>query len=229
MDRKTLAAAVDALAIPFTAEADKLWTTIKETLQKTLVEAGVDKIAKLNYHEGFSAEIEVEIPGKMYGHSMDLYFFDDWHDETFTNKREVKLNVGTFGSFSTSMKPEVNFYIVAGAIAKNLSKLQEKFDAIDFESYRIARQNYNRARNELEKHDRDQKMAERLQLEHCIEAKLVPGTKLRVGTTWKNEPIYDVIERATSKLIFLKSNYGRQTKKNEAVNMILNNKWKFTV
>ena len=226
MDRKTLAAAVDELAIPFTAEADKLWATIKEKLQETLVEAGVDKIAKLNYHEGYSAEIEVEIPGKTYGHSMNLYFFDNWNDE-ISPKREVKLNVGTFGSFGASMKPEVNFYIVAGAIAKNLSKLQEKFDAIDFESYRIARQNYNRARNELEKHDRDQKMAERLHREHDIEAKLVSGTKLRVGTTWKNEPIYDVIERATSKLIFLKNNYGCQTKKNEAISMILNNKWEF--
>lgn len=137
------------------------------------------------------------------------------------------MNVGTFGSFSANMKPEVNFYIVAGAIAKNLSKLQEKFDAIDFESYRIARNNYSRAKNELEKYDRDQKMAERLQSEHDIEAKLVPGTKLRVGTTWKNEPIYDVIERSTSKLIFLKNDYGRKTKKTEAINMILNNQWEF--
>lgn len=226
MDRKTLAAAVDALAIPFTAEADKLWATIKEKIQETLVEAGVDKIAKLNYHEGFSAEIEVEIPGKTYGHSMNLYF-DNWRDEISTNKREVKLNVGTFGSFSAAMEPEVDFYIVAGAIAKSLLKLQEKFDAIDFESYRIARRNYNRARNELEKHDRDQKMAERLQLEHYIEAKLVPGTKLRVGSTWKNEPIYDVIERATNKLIFLKNDYSRRTKKTEAISMILNNQWEF--
>ena len=226
MDRNTLAAAVDAHATSYYAEADKLWSTIKEKLQETLVEAGVDKIAKLNYHEGCSAEIEVEIPGKTYGHSMNLYFFDNWHDE-ISPKREVKLNVGTFGSFSAGMKPEVNFYIVAGAIAKNLSKLQEKFDAIDFESYRIARNNYSRAKNELEKYDRDQKMAERLQREHDIEAKLVSGTKLRVGTTWKNEPIYDVIERATSKLIFLKNNYGRQTKKNEAISMILNNKWEF--
>ena len=161
MDRKTLAAAVDALAIPFTAEADKLWATIKEKLQETLVEAGVDKIAKLIYHEGCSAEIEVEIPGKTYGHSMNLYFFDNWNDE-ISLKREVKLNVGTFGSFGASMKPEVNFYIVAGAIAKNLSNLQEKFAAIDFESYRIARNNYSRAKNELEKYDRDQKMTERL-------------------------------------------------------------------
>ena len=226
MDRNTLAAAVDALATSYYAEADKLWATIKEKLQETLVEAGVDKIAKLNYHEGCSAEIEVEIPGKTYGHSMNLYFFDSWHDE-ISPKREVKLNVGTFGSFSASMKPEVNFYIVAGAIAKNLSKLQEKFDAIDFESYRIARNNYSKAKNELEKYDRDQKMAERLQSEHDIEAKLVPGTKLRVGTTWKNEPIYDVIERSTSKLIFLKNDYGRQTKKTEAINMILKNHWEF--
>ena len=224
MDRNTLAAAVDALATSYYAEADKLWATIKEKLQETLVEAGVDKIAKLNYNEGCSAEIEVEIPGKTYGHSMNLYFFDSWHDE-ISPKREVKLNVGTFGSFSASMKPEVNFYIVAGAIAKNLSKLQEKFDAIDFEPYRIARNNYSKAKNELEKYDRDQKMAERLQRGHDIEAKLVPGTKLRVGTTWKNEPIYDVIERSTSKLIFLKNDYGRQTKKTEAINMILKNHW----
>ena len=226
MDRKTLAAAVDALAIPFTAEADKLWATIKEKLQETLVEAGVDKIAKLNYDDGDSAEIEIEIPGKKFGHTMNLYFFDRWY-ETSDNKRKVELNVGTFGSFGATMEPEVNFYIVAGALAKNLSKLQEKFDAIDFESYRIARRNYNRAKSALEKYDRDQKMAERLQREHDIEAKLVPGTKLRVGTTWKNEPIYDVIERATNKLIFLKNDYGRQTKKTEAISMILNNKWEF--
>ena len=226
MDRKTLAAAVDALAIPFTAEADKLWATIKEKIQETLVEAGVDKIAKLNYNNGNSAKIEVEIPGKTYDHTIDLYFFDGWH-ETSDNKRKVELNVGTFGSFSAAMEPEINFYIVAGALAKNLSKLQEKFDAIDFESYRIARNNYNRAKNELEKYDRDQKMAERLQRGHDIEVKLVPGTKLRVGTTWKNEPIYDVIERSTSKLIFLKNDYGRQTKKTEAINMILNNHWEF--
>ena len=55
MDRNTLVAAVDALATSYYAEADKLWATIKEKLQETLVEAGVDKIAKLNYHEGCSA------------------------------------------------------------------------------------------------------------------------------------------------------------------------------
>ena len=226
MDRKTLATAVDALATPYCAEADKLWATIKEKLQETLVEAGVDKIAKLNYDDGDSAEIEIEIPGKKFGHTMNLYFFDRWY-ETSDNKRKVELNVGTFGSFGATMEPEVNFYIVAGALAKNLSKLQEKFDAIDFDSYKIARNNYNRAKSELEKYDRDQKMAERIQREHDIEVKFVPGTKLRIGTTWKNEPIYDVIERATNKLIFLKNDYGRQTKKTEAISMILNNKWEF--
>ena len=84
MDRKTLAATVDALATPYYAEADKLWANIKEKLQETLVEAGVDKIAKLNYHEGYGAEIEVEIPGKTYGHSMNLYF-GSCYDETSTN------------------------------------------------------------------------------------------------------------------------------------------------
>lgn len=227
MDRDTLVAAVEALATPYHAEAEKLWATIKEKFQETLVEAGVDKIAKLNYNYGDSAEVEIAIPGKSYGHTMNLYFHDRWYDEASTKKRLVTLNVGTFGSFSATMKPEVNFYIVAGALAKNLSKLQEKFDVIDFEPYNTARRNYNRAQNELEKYDRNQKMAECLQREHDIEVKLVPGTKLRIGTTWNNEPIYDIIERATNKLIFLKNGYGRQTKKEHAMQNLISKKWEF--
>ena len=227
MDHETLAAAVEALGVPYHAEAEKLWATIKAKLQETLVEAGVDKIAKLKYEYGDSAKIEIEIPGKSYGHTMTLYFYDRWNDEASTKKRVVTLNVGTFGSFSATMEPEVNFYIVAGALANNLSKIQEKFDAIDFEPYNTTRRNYSKAQNELEKYDYDQKMAERLQHEHDIEVKLVPGSKLCVGTTWKNEPIYDVIERTTNKLIFLKNDYGHQTKKTEAISNILNKKWEF--
>lgn len=226
MDRKTLVAAVEALEVPYHTEAEKLWTTIKAKLQETLVEARVDKIAKLKYEYGDSAEIEIEIPGKSYGHTMTLYF-NRWYDEASARKRVVMLNVGTFGSFNAAMEPEVNFYIVAGALAKNLSKLQEKFDAIDFEPYNTARRNYSKAQIELKKYDCDQKMAERLQHEHNIEVKLVPGAKLRVGTTWNNEPIYDVIDRTTSKLIFLKNDYGRQTKKVHAIENIMRKKWEF--
>lgn len=227
MDRETLAAAVEALEVPYHTESEKLWATIKAKLQETLAEAGVDKIAKLNYNYGDSAEVEVEIPGKSYGHTMNLYFYDRWYSETSTKKRKVELNVGTFGSFDATREPEVNFYIVAGALAKNLSKLQEKFDAIDFEPYNTAHRNYSKAQNELEKYDHDQKIAERLQHEHDIEVMLVPGTKLRIGTTWKNEPIYDVIEHTTSKLIFLKNDYGRQTKKVHAIENIMRKKWEF--
>ena len=226
MDRRTLTASVEALATIYHTEAEKLWATIREKLQETLVEAGVDKIAKLRYNYGDSAEVEIEIPGKSYCHTMTLYFFDCQYND-FTKKRVVTLNVGTFGSFNATMEPEVNFYIVAGALAKNLSKLQEKFDAIDFEPYKTARRNYNIAQNELEKHDHDQEMAERLQREHSIEVKLVPGTKLRIGTTWKNVPIYDVIDRATSKCIFFKNSHGLKTKKTKAVDMILSKQWEF--
>ena len=227
MDRTTLEAAVNALAVTYHKTAEELYATIKAKLNETLVEAGVDKIAKLNYDGGDSAEVEIEIPGKSYGHTIDLYFYDRWYDEASAKKRVVMLNVGTFGSFNATMEPEVNFYIVAGALAKNLSKLQEKFDAIDFKPYNTVRQNYSKAQYELEKYDHEQQMAERLQREHDIEAKLVAGTKLRIGTNWNNEPIYDVIERTTNKLIFLKNDYGRQTKKTEAINKILSKKWKF--
>lgn len=227
MDRTTLEAAVNALAVPYHKAAEELYATVKAKLNETLVEAGVDKIAKLKYNRGDSAEIEVERPGKSYGHTMTLYFYERWNDTGSTKKREVMLNVGTFGSFNAAMEPEVNFYIVAGAVAKSLSKLQEKFDAIDFEPYNTARRNYSRAKRELEKFDNDQQMEERLNREHEVEAKLVVGAKLRIGKTWKNEPIFDVIERVTNKLIFLKNGYGRQTKKTEAISNLLNKKWEF--
>ena len=225
MDRTTLEAAVNALAVPYHKAAEELYATIKAKLNETLVEAGIDKIAKLKYNYGDSAEIEVERPGKSYGHTMTLYFHERWGEEDA--KRKVELNVGTFGSFSAEDEPEVNFYIVAGALAKSLSKLQEKFDAIDFKPFTTARRNYSKAKYELEKFDNDKQMEERLNREHEVEVKLVVGAKLRIGTTWKNEPIYDVIERTTNKLIFLKNDYGRQTKKTEAISNILNKKWEF--
>ena len=227
MDRTTLEAAVNALAVPYHKAAEELYATVKAKLNETLVEAGIDNIAKLKYNGGDSAEIEVERPGKSYGHTMNLYFYERWNDTGSTKKREVMLNVGTFGSFNAAMEPEVNFYIVAGAVAKSLSKLQEKFDAIDFEPYNTAHRNYNRAIHELEKFDNDQQMEERLNREHEVEAKLVVGAKLRIGKTWKNEPVFDVIERVTNKLIFLKNGYGRQTKKTEAISNLLNKKWEF--
>lgn len=225
MDRTTLEAAVNALAVPYHKAAEELYATIKAKLNETLVEAGIDKITKLRYDYGDSAEIEVWRPGKTYGHTMTLYFHERLGEEDA--KRKVELNVGTFGSFSAKDEPEVNFYIVAGALAKSLSKLQEKFDAIDFKPYNDARRNYYRAKYELEKFDNDQQMEERLKREHEVEAKLVVGAKLRIGKTWKNEPIFDVIERVTNKLIFLKNDYGRQTKKTDAISNILNKTWEF--
>ena len=98
MDRTTLEAAVNALAVPYHKAAEELYATIKAKLNETLVEAGIDKIAKLKYNYGDSAEIEVERPGKSYGHTMTLYFHERWGEEDA--KRKVELNVGTFGSIS---------------------------------------------------------------------------------------------------------------------------------
>ena len=96
MDRETLVAAVEALAVPYHTAANELYATIKEKLNETLVEAGVDKIAKLKYSHGDSAEVEVEIPGKTYGNTMNLYFMEsDWWNNG-TRVRKVMLNVGTF-------------------------------------------------------------------------------------------------------------------------------------
>ena len=228
MDRETLAAAVEALAVPYRNESDKLWSTINATLDSFLAEAGVSKIAKLRYRDGYSAEVEVEIPGKTYGHTMSIHFHENyWDDEDTKKTRKVELNVGTFGSFSAEDKPEVNFYIVAGAIAQNLSKLQEKLDAVDFTPYKEAWRAYNHAKYELERLDHEVRDAEHAKLLKDIEAKLVPGAKLRVGYNWKKEPIYDTIAHVTSKNIVLEKDYGRRTKKENAVNNIILKRWEF--
>ena len=54
-----------------------------------------------------------------------------------------------------------------------------------------------------------------------IESQLIVGAKLRIGTTWENEPIYDVIEKTTNKLIYLKNDYGSSTKKAKAIDNLL--------
>lgn len=228
MDRETLVAAVEALAVPYHTAANELYATIKEKLNETLVEAGVDKIAKINYSHGDSAEIEVEIPGRRYGHTMNLYFMEShwWNNETGRGKvRKVSLNVGTFGSFDSTMQPEMNFYIVAGALAKELPNLQKKFDAIDFEPYKTACRAYYKAQDELQKFDIAIKEEERAKKIHEIETKFVVGAKLRVGKTYKDEPIYDEIVKSTNKLIWLRNEYGRQTKKTDAIDKIMRGYW----
>ena len=228
MDRETLVAAVEALAVPYHTAADELYATIKEKLNETLVEAGVDKIAKLKYSHGDSADIEIEIPGKDYGHRMTLYFMESywWSNETDYGKvRKVSLNVGTFGSFDSTMQPEMNFYIVAGALAKELPNLQKKFNAIDFEPYKTARRAYYKAQDELQQFDRALKEEEYSKKIREIETKLVAGSKLRVGKTYKDEPIYDEIVKSTNKLIWLKNEYGKQTKKVDAIDKIMRGYW----
>ena len=228
MDHNTLVAAVDALAVPYKTEFDKIHSAIKEKIGETLVEAGVDKIAKVNYYDNDSADIEVDIPGKKYGHKMAFYFFEkDWN--LLTGAKKVTLNIGTVGPFSADDKPEMNFYIVAGALAKSLPELQKKINSIDFGPYMKARHNYYAAKGELERFDRAAKNAELEKKAHEIEEKLVPGVKLRIGTSaWNNEPIVDEIVRVTNNLIFFKNPvYGSQIKKDVAVNRILEEQWEF--
>ena len=146
MDRKTLAAEVDALSASYHAEAEKLHAIIKEKLNEALVEAGIDKIAKLNYERGETAEIEVPIPGKSYCHAITLYF-----GTLYSSERKVALNVPTFGSFTSAMKPEVDLYVAAGALAKNLSKIQAKIDAVDFGPCKDAHRKWLTAAEKFEK------------------------------------------------------------------------------
>ena len=227
MDRKTLVAAVNALETPYHNEAEKLYATIKMTLDDVLIEVGINKIAKVNYSYGDSAEIEVERPGKSYGHTITIYFFEHYWDNMVSNKRKVELNVGTFGSFDATMQAEVNFYIVAGALAKNLSNLQEKFNAIDFVPYVVARRAYNKAKRELENYDNEVKAAEKQKKENEIAAKFVVGAKLRVGKNYDGKPIYDNIEKVTNKRIYLKHDFGTSTNKAKAIELIMNGKWEF--
>ena len=222
MDHTTLTAAVEALKAPYLAERDALRAKMEAIISSTMVEMKIDKLASLKMRGLESADVVVPCPNK-YGRTIDIYFYDSW--ESKDKKRKVEMNACTFGSFDGNDQSAVDYYVVAGALASSLKTLQKKFDALDESAYKTAYNAYTKARYELEQFEKDIKDRERQEQVKAIESKLVAGTKLRVGYNWKKEPIYDTIAHVTSKNIVLEKDYGRRTKKENAVSNIILKIW----
>lgn len=190
---------------------------MQNAIASTMVEAKIDGIATLKMHSNAHAEVSIGCDDKNYGHSIDIYFY----------KRKVELNTCCFGSISANDQSKINYLIAAGALAANIKSLQEKFDAIDEDAYNKTYYAYSKAQWELERFDYEAMDAELKRKANEIEAKLVVGAKLRVGTDYYGKEKVDEIVRVTNKLIFLKDDYGSSTKKARAVENILGKHWEF--
>lgn len=211
MEREELVKNVEAAREKSKVEYLALTEKIKSVLDGVVQTAGLDGLAKVRRVTDSCAEIEVERPGKSWGHDFDIYFHDH-HDGT---SRKVEMNVGTFGSFSASDKPEVNFYIVAGKFAFWLDEIQSRIDTIDFKSYDDAWRASCEADRELREFDNDFKKAEEDKRKREIEMKLVPGAKIKVGTGFYGDKI-DEISKVTSKRIYF-CHYANFISKDEVI------------
>lgn len=229
MDRETLVADLEAKNISFEEAKANIIKTIQTTIEEVLAEAGVSSIATVQVHRDETAKIIVPRHDKQYGLDMDLYFYRDYDSKTHGySRRKAQLNAGTFGSIDASDVDKINFYIVAGEVAKNLGKLQAKFDAIDFKPFYAAEDAYYRAKSALEKFDADERAVKHEEEKNKILSKLIVGAKLEKGLhPYDQTPVYDTVERVTNKLVFLKNMYGTSMKKDKFVELFKSRNWKF--
>ena len=227
MDRETLVANLENASVPYKEEHDKLIANITKILNDILVSNNLTKVAKISRVNDSSAEVEVFRPNNKWGHTFSIYFHDRFNGDGSKTPRKVELNIGTFGSFGAEDAPEMNFYIVAGIFATNLPMLQKKVDEVGFGSYEDARRKMYSAKWELERFDNAVRDAERAKREAEIEAKLIAGTKVYVGKDWDGQPKYDVVHKVTPKFIYMQNDYGRRVHKEDVVQKIMNDKWKF--
>lgn len=201
MDRKMLEENVAKARDGHHAAYAALTSKIKDVLENVLHSAKLDSIAKVRRVTDACAEIEVECPGHQWGHDFTLYF----HDRYDGAPRKVEMNVGTFGSFSASDRPEVNFYVVAGKFASCLEEIQDCFNNIDFKEYHDAWHASYDADNALRKFDADAKKAEDDKRKAEIESKLIEGAKIKVGfDCWNNTDIVDTIINVARKNIYFR-------------------------
>lgn len=223
MDRETLVANLEAATAPVKAERQQVKEKVAKALLAWMDEANVSNLAILGVINHSIEHVSIAVPSekRSYGIEIDVYFYEGYPNK----KRTVTMNACTFGSFNATMKPEINYYVVVGALASKLQFIQDKIDAIDFDTLRNLEHTMYHAQHELEAFDRAIKDAEEKKHRDMIESQLIVGAKLMIGTSWKNEPIYDVIEKTTNKLIYLKNNYGSSTKKAKAIDKIINKQW----
>ena len=212
MNREELVKNAEAAKKKCAAEYEALTKKMKDVLDTMIKSAGLDTFTKIRHITDSCAEIEIDRPGKDWGHTFSLYYHQPWGDE----KRKVELNGGTFGSFTADDQPEVNFYVAAGTFASALKEIQDCFEDIDFETYYDARNASYRADDEVKKFDAEVKRAADEKLKIEIATKLVPGAKIKVGLDWYGKDKIDEIMKVTPKRIYFK-HYANCIGKDEVI------------
>lgn len=212
MTREELAKNAEAAKQKCTAEYKALAEKIKDVLGLFIKNAGLSAFTKVRHVSDSCMEIETERPGKDWGHTFSLYYHPTWGNE----KRKLELNVGTFGSFSSADKPEINYYIAAGKFASCLEEIQSCFENIDFEKYYAARDASYRANDELRRFDDEAKKLEDTKRQAEIELKLVPGAKIKIGVDWYGKDKIDEIVKVTPKRVYF-SHYANCLSKDEVI------------
>ena len=223
MDRKTLVNDLNTANMVNNDAYLKLTLSLSKMFNDALADAGVADIAKALKPNDSSVEIEIPRPDHSFGYTISIYYH---HPYSWEKKRRLELNIGCFGSFDATATPEINFHVVAGAIAKNLPSIQQKFDAIDFSEYEKTNTARWKAEEALRKFDAEANAFEKAKKMSEIEAKLVVGAKIHVKNGYDGKPIYATIERLTNKRVYLDTNYGHSTKKDEVLDNLALNRWK---
>lgn len=224
MNREELAKTAEAAKQTCATEYQALTQKIKDVLGLFIKNAGLDAFTKVRHISDECVQIETERPGKDWGHTFSLYYHKPWSNE----KRKLELNVGTFGSFSSEDKPEINFYIAAGKFASCLGEIQSCLEDIDFEKYYAARTASYRANDELRRFDDEVKNLEYMKRRTEIEMKLVPGAKIKIGVDWYGKDKIDEILKVTPKRIYF-CHYTNCINKDEVINNFIRerNAWSF--
>ena len=226
MDREELAKNAEAAKQKCATEYQALTEKIKDVLSLFIKNAGLSAFTKARRVDDSCMEIEIERPGKDWGHTFSLYYHKPWSNE----KRKLELNVGTFGSFSSEDTPEINFYIAAGKFASCLEEIQSCFENIDFEKYYAACDASYQADNELRKFDDEVKQTADEKLKIEIATKLVPGAKIKIGVDWHGKDKIDEIVKVTPKRIYFK-HYANCIGKDEVISNFMRSSkaWAFAV
>ena len=225
MTHEELVKSAEAAKQKCSTEYQALTQKIKDVLGLFIKNAGLSAFTKVRHVNDSCMEIEIERPGKDWGHTFSLYYHTTWGNE----KRKLELNVGTFGSFSSEDTPEINFYIAAGKFASCLGEIQSCFENIDFEKYYAARDASYRAGDELRRFDDEAKKLEDTKRQAEIELKLVPGAKIKIGVDWYGKDKIDEIVKVTPKRVYF-SHYAKCLSKDEVIrNFMRSSKaWIFT-
>lgn len=212
MNREELVKNAEAAKQKCATEYKALTEKIKDVLSLFIKNVGLSAFTKVRHVSDECMEIEIERPGKDWGHTFSLYYHKPWSNE----KRKLELNVGTFGSFSSEDKPEINYYVAAGKFASCLGEIQSCFENIDFEKYHEAWSASYKANDALRSFDYEAKKLEDTKRQDEIALKLVPGAKIKIGVDWYGKDKIDEIVKVTPKRVYF-SHYANCIDKDKVI------------